>query len=164
MVSLEARSPAAQLNELHSSLKSCVDSQTKQATELRQLLTARHRSTNHQTHNSWSQNVQEVTSTHFEGLKDTVAQLSGLKSSFHQVKRQESLLRSLQFSSIRRRHGDIHEAHKRTLEWLFTNKGTNFASWLENGRGVYWINGMVRSSSDFCVCTMAPSSQLAYAN
>lgn len=144
MESLEARSPVDQLNELHSTLNDCVDTQKEQAALLQKLLTAKRRSTNQQAQKVWNENVEKVTKSHFQGLQNTVVQLNGLTGTLKQVKRQEALLRSLQFASIRRRHGDIQEAHERTLEWLFDEKGTSFVSWLENGRGVYWINGLVR--------------------
>ncbi|KAF4627148.1 hypothetical protein G7Y89_g11005 [Cudoniella acicularis] len=61
------------------------------------------------------------------------------------------LLQSLRFPTMGNRYVEISEAHRQTFRWIFEdplplNCGwSNFAEWLENGRGVYWINGKAGS-------------------
>jgi len=56
-------------------------------------------------------------------------------------------LDSLHYPEINKRYDTIAEAHKKTFDWIFDNSSTqrgewsNFVDWLENGQGVYWING-----------------------
>lgn len=56
------------------------------------------------------------------------------------------ILVSLSFENMTHRHDDIPEAHRLTFEWIFDTSDavkpwSNFCTWLENGNGVYWING-----------------------
>jgi type II secretory ATPase GspE/PulE/Tfp pilus assembly ATPase PilB-like protein len=61
------------------------------------------------------------------------------------------LLQSLRFPTMGNRYVEISEAHRQTFRWVFEdplplNCGwSNFADWLENGHGVYWINGKAGS-------------------
>ena len=61
------------------------------------------------------------------------------------------LLDSLWFAEILSREETIAEAHSETFEWIFDKSGEavrpwdNFSAWLENGGGIYWINGKAGS-------------------
>ena len=61
------------------------------------------------------------------------------------------LLESLWFTEILSREETIAEAHRETFEWVFDKSGKailpwdNFNAWLENGEGIYWINGKAGS-------------------
>ena len=61
------------------------------------------------------------------------------------------LLESLWFPEILSREETIPEAHSRTFQWIFDRSGQavrpwdNFIAWLENGKGIYWINGKAGS-------------------
>lgn len=65
----------------------------------------------------------------------------------------KSITKSLWFSNIRDRAESLTEAHKNTFDWIFhtkTDAGTevpwsNFVDWLQNGEGIYWINGRAGS-------------------
>ncbi|KAL8827114.1 MAG: hypothetical protein Q9191_003386 [Dirinaria sp. TL-2023a] len=61
------------------------------------------------------------------------------------------LLDSLWFEEIHSREERIADAHKETFEWIFARSDQsvgswdNYVHWLENGRGIYWINGKAGS-------------------
>lgn len=61
------------------------------------------------------------------------------------------LLKSLWFQTITDRYEEIAEAHKRTFEWIFQDspyeeaRWSNFAHWLSQGDGLYWIQGKAGS-------------------
>ena len=61
------------------------------------------------------------------------------------------LLDSLWFAEILSREETIAEAHRKTFQWIFDKSGQavhpwdNFSAWLENGEGIYWINGKAGS-------------------
>lgn len=50
-----------------------------------------------------------------------------------------ALIKSLYFSEIRRRWGQIPEADAETNMWLFDRNKTNFGSWLRSGNGIFWF-------------------------
>ena len=61
------------------------------------------------------------------------------------------LLDSLWFAEILSREETIAEAHSESFQWIFDKSGQavrpwdNFSAWLENGEGIYWINGKAGS-------------------
>ncbi|KAF4632438.1 hypothetical protein G7Y89_g5698 [Cudoniella acicularis] len=64
---------------------------------------------------------------------------------------QRKILNLLDFRQRRDRHEDIAEAHKKTFEWLYQHAECynkpwdNFLEWLQNGTGIYWVNGKAGS-------------------
>ena len=48
---------------------------------------------------------------------------------------------SLRNKSAELRLEEIKEAYKTTFDWIFENSELDFCSWLQNGSGIYWING-----------------------
>jgi hypothetical protein len=61
------------------------------------------------------------------------------------------ILRYLWFPTIALRENQIHEAYANTYQWIFDNPGAesqpwdSFVEWLENGSGIYWVNGKAAS-------------------
>ena len=64
---------------------------------------------------------------------------------------QDLILNQLWFASLPDRQERIAKAYRKTFRWIFhTPKGdtkpwTNFAEWLQNGQGIYWISGKAGS-------------------
>lgn len=64
-----------------------------------------------------------------------------------------SILRSLRFSMKTQRFDDVNDAHHETFNWIFQHpkddpegrEWDDFVQWLEDGGGVYWINGKAGS-------------------
>jgi hypothetical protein len=62
-----------------------------------------------------------------------------------------SILDKLHFQTMTHRHEEVVLKHKRTFEWIFHSTSpkqlpwTNFAEWLRDGSGTYWINGKAGS-------------------
>ena len=62
-------------------------------------------------------------------------------------------LESLHYPEILRRQDTVTEAHQKTFHWVYDTDGfdksargwQSIAEWLENGDGVYWINGKAGS-------------------
>ncbi|PMD33834.1 hypothetical protein L207DRAFT_535085 [Hyaloscypha variabilis F] len=60
------------------------------------------------------------------------------------------LLQSLRFSTMENRFEEIEPAHRTTYEWIFRSpaaqsRWSDFPHWLEEGTGIYWINGKAAS-------------------
>ena len=62
-------------------------------------------------------------------------------------------LESLHYPEINRRQDTVTEAHQKTFHWVYDTDGfdksargwQSIAEWLENGDGIYWINGKAGS-------------------
>ncbi|USP82832.1 hypothetical protein yc1106_10106 [Curvularia clavata] len=69
------------------------------------------------------------------------------------------ILKSLCFRSMKVRHAQIPDAHKRTFEWAYTSRTIpddsctefKFAEWLRSGNGLYWIAGKAGSGKSTLV-------------
>ena len=96
----------------------------------------------------------------FEELKDLIQYELGeqFNSKIQQYERRQEekeyrtqLLDSLWFAEILSREETIAEAHSETFQWIFDKSGRavrpwdNFSAWLENGEGIYWVNGKAGS-------------------
>ncbi|PQE05703.1 hypothetical protein CJF31_00004436 [Rutstroemia sp. NJR-2017a BVV2] len=58
--------------------------------------------------------------------------------------KQEKLIKSLKFSSMREREDTITESFIETFQWIFSSDlhpWTNFAEWLRCDAGIYWVSG-----------------------
>ncbi|KAH8790555.1 hypothetical protein F5882DRAFT_353638 [Hyaloscypha sp. PMI_1271] len=64
---------------------------------------------------------------------------------------EQSLLESLDFSTMQDRFDSITPRHARTFEWIYRTTGlhdrhwTDFPRWLSQGYGMYWVNGKAAS-------------------
>jgi hypothetical protein len=69
----------------------------------------------------------------------------------HQGEVQRVILDSLRYSMVSARYEEVLEAYPNTFEWMFQDSmedhlpEINFARWLKEGEGVYWISGKPRS-------------------
>ena len=79
---------------------------------------------------------------------------------------QQAILQTLLFEEMEQREESIKDAHKATLDWMFQKNGTKFKEWLESEKGIYWVRGKVRSSSDstptdpITICEILAQAQL----
>ncbi|PVH80336.1 hypothetical protein DL98DRAFT_654744 [Cadophora sp. DSE1049] len=62
------------------------------------------------------------------------------------------ILESLRYPMMSQRFEEVSEAHVKTFNWIFDEKEdeqqvpwTNFANWLQNGEGLYWLKGKAGS-------------------
>ena len=51
------------------------------------------------------------------------------------------MIDSLRNESAGWRLQEIEEAYKATFDWIFEKPELEFCAWLQNGSGIYWING-----------------------
>jgi hypothetical protein len=65
---------------------------------------------------------------------------------------EDKILKALKFETMTERQEAIEAAHARAFEWVFEKdeqRGgrpwSNFSRWLEEGSGIYWINGKAAS-------------------
>jgi hypothetical protein len=64
---------------------------------------------------------------------------------------QQYILDSLKFKTMHGRYEAISEAHDKTFNWMFQadmgedTKWSNYAKWLREGEGNYWVNGKAGS-------------------
>ncbi|KAI3336995.1 hypothetical protein HD806DRAFT_475355 [Xylariaceae sp. AK1471] len=93
-----------------------------------------------------------------EGIDSIVNDISNLSFSERDISalaREQTFLRSLDFTSRRYRYDDIPEAHKRTFEWMLDpskrieeDKNENrylLRQWLRHGNGTFWLSGKAGS-------------------
>ena len=85
-------------------------------------------------------------------IKETVVQgFNGQTNSFLDRERCKAFIDSLYFPEILSRQERIADAHKQTFKWIFDGPGNkvlswdSFVDWLEQGEGIYWINGKAGS-------------------
>ncbi|KAH0430079.1 hypothetical protein CcaCcLH18_08025 [Colletotrichum camelliae] len=53
-----------------------------------------------------------------------------------------AILESLHFGQIKERQNEIPKAHTDTFKWIFNENGPgNFANWLRESSGIFWITG-----------------------
>jgi hypothetical protein len=77
----------------------------------------------------------------------------------------KKLLGSLYYSEIHERQEQISAAHEETFEFIFDRTGQsvrpwgNFVEWLEQGAGVYWINGKAGSGKSTLINYIATNSR-----
>ncbi len=76
-------------------------------------------------------------------LKSFSRTLAALAEEGERVEREQKILQSLVFESMKQREEEIKDAHKLTLTWIFKNKETRFADWLAAESGIYWVKGKV---------------------
>jgi hypothetical protein len=71
----------------------------------------------------------------------------------------EDILESFRFQSITERFEEVAEAHRETFKWIFqkaengphavhagpNTKWSDFPNWLQQGTGLYWVNGKAAS-------------------
>ncbi|PVH87161.1 hypothetical protein DL98DRAFT_581881 [Cadophora sp. DSE1049] len=64
----------------------------------------------------------------------------------------DAIISSLNFPMMKDREEEIITAHEKTFEWIFQSQTldsrpsiTNFAEWLRNGDGIFWISGKAGS-------------------
>ncbi|KAF2795864.1 hypothetical protein K505DRAFT_373641 [Melanomma pulvis-pyrius CBS 109.77] len=85
--------------------------------------------------------------------------LSKLATNGNRLATERRILKSLRFRSMKVRHAQIPEAHKKTFEWAYTSHKTSdhsckqfkFAEWLRSGTGLYWISGKAGSGKSTLV-------------
>ncbi|USP74058.1 hypothetical protein yc1106_01332 [Curvularia clavata] len=85
---------------------------------------------------SWPQEF----ATEFPNLLQTFCEET---RNFNKLRR---ILKSLYFEQLQMRQSQVKQAHKNTLEWIFTkNSNVNLCSWLRSGGEIYWISGKAGS-------------------
>jgi hypothetical protein len=78
----------------------------------------------------------------FAGLPEY---LKALAEEGETVRKQQKILRSLRFPSIKVRYEAIKPAYAETFKWVFRNDKSTFVNWLGSGSGIYWIQGKAGS-------------------
>ena len=68
---------------------------------------------------------------------DIPGKLEALSKEGKKVARQQEILASLRFSSIRVRHNAVKKANADTFEWIFRSSEVKFKEWLDSGSGIY---------------------------
>ena len=57
----------------------------------------------------------------------------------------EQIVSSLDDERLHMRREGVTDAHERTFDWILNEDQSNFASWLSEGSGIYWIKGKAGS-------------------
>ncbi|KAH0536562.1 hypothetical protein FGG08_006570 [Glutinoglossum americanum] len=80
-----------------------------------------------------------------DSLDGLPAALQELAEEGKRVRRQQEILNSLCFKSIKVRQDAIKNAYADTFEWIFKSPQINFREWLYSGNGIYWVRGKAGS-------------------
>jgi hypothetical protein len=83
------------------------------------------------------------------GPQDFAQQLSTMRSQCEDIARMNSVLGSLRYDAIYTRHTQIHEAHRKTFEWIFhpnqiresCSTPPRLNDWLVSQNGIFWVSG-----------------------
>ncbi|KAI1292428.1 hypothetical protein F5Y03DRAFT_375901 [Xylaria venustula] len=78
-----------------------------------------------------------------EDVKRMTNLICTMRSETADVYKKQKILKSLLFPEIDVRHESIKAAHARTFQWILYEH--DFANWLEEGEGLYWIRGKAGS-------------------
>ena len=74
------------------------------------------------------------------------------------------IVNSLVYPSMNKREDVVAEAHAKTFEWIFqdtiSQPSNSFKAWLENGHGLYWINGKAASGKSTLMKFLCNNSQV----
>ena len=89
------------------------------------------------------------------------------EQAYEQCRRE--VLKSLWFPEIYRRQETVGEAHRKTFEWIFEPDGLedsarrwhSFVQWLEQGDGIYWINGKPGSGKSTLINYICQDSRVS---
>lgn len=71
-------------------------------------------------------------------------ELCALSEEAIHVRRQQKVLRSLWYETIKSRQLAIKEAHLNTFRWALS-ESCDFTRWLQSGQGIYWVRGKAGS-------------------
>lgn len=78
-----------------------------------------------------------------------------------------SVLDNLRFRQMKLREHEVSNAHHSTFKWIFDNEHSeswdDFAHWLRNGTGCYWINGKAASGKSTLMKYIVGNSRTATA-
>lgn len=144
------REGARRLSLIQSDLTHLRDTAEKLNT-LERLLVVEHRL--QRSHSALTQDEKLVISqvldveAHKKNLEEAAASLEAYATQAERVKRQHHVLKTLVFQSLWARHERIEDAYVETLQWVWDSPVTKFGHWLERGEGIYWIEGLVRTST-----------------
>ena len=101
--------------------------------------------------------IEQLLSSNYHFLRDHIdKRFDRLAQINHKSVLQQQFMDSLFFADIFVREEQISEEHRGTCQWIFrsqedwslesdTKSWPNFVDWLENGDGLYWINGKAGS-------------------
>ena len=94
-----------------------------------------------------SERLNELTVKHTAALNRAVAALENMSRELRTVKRNKTILKSLSFSALKCRQDAIPSAHRETLRWIYDSRRTAFEAWLQEGKGIFWVSGLVSPST-----------------
>ncbi|KAI1178971.1 hypothetical protein F4777DRAFT_42061 [Nemania sp. FL0916] len=108
-----------------------------------------------------TQNPQDLQDLQDIDTKRLSSELSNLSLRTERLTKEDKFLRSLDFAQREVRHGNVTDAHRKTLSWIFEPRIINprkglsgqkspaktgkVLNWLESGSGVFWISGKAGS-------------------
>jgi hypothetical protein len=86
---------------------------------------------------------------------DIPGKLEALSEEGKKVIRQQEILASLRFSTIKVRHNAVKKAHADTFDWIFKSSKVKVKEWLDSGTGIYWVQGKAGSGKSTLMRYMA---------
>ena len=89
-------------------------------------------------------------------LRKQVAELSLKKAN---IRRQQSVINSLDFPHRAVRYNLVSEAHRDTFNWVFKEGSCGLLEWLKGGHGIFWVSGKPGSGKSTFMKFLANNSQ-----
>lgn len=75
----------------------------------------------------------------------TAVKMIGFGEAGMRAPKEQTILRSLHFSTIKVRFEEIKSAHARTFEWAYIDTKIHLKPWLETEGGIFWVTGKAGS-------------------
>lgn len=57
------------------------------------------------------------------------------------IRREQEVIKSLNYRPRKFRYDNIHDAHRRTFEWVYSPPHDQLRQWLEEDSGIFWLSG-----------------------
>ncbi|KAL2825093.1 hypothetical protein BDW59DRAFT_146785 [Aspergillus cavernicola] len=86
--------------------------------------------------------------------------LTGLIQEVQAADKYRQIITSLLFTTMKRRHDQIHNAHFKTLSWVYDPSKTTLMDWINQGNGIYWITGQAGSGKSTLMKYIAQSPEV----
>jgi hypothetical protein len=80
-----------------------------------------------------------------ETMASICSQMDNMVQQSTSVATELKILKSLHFPHMEARHDAIKQAYSDTFGWIFEGSQTPYKSWLQNGKGIFWVSGKAGS-------------------
>ncbi|RYP53638.1 hypothetical protein DL768_001418 [Monosporascus sp. mg162] len=110
----------------------------------------------HDAHSKEAKEDELSVARHVSILQKLIDGFGSYSNGIQKMARLNQILQSLQFNFINSRQDSIEPAHRKTIEWVFDRSKTRLTQWLEEGSGIFWVNGLAGSGKSTMMKFISP--------